>query len=104
MATGIVIAPFAFVSNDVQIGEHVLINVSATVGHNVIIGKGSILCGHVDLTGYVVIGNNVLIGSHACVIPGKRVGDFAVVGAGSAVMRHVPASATVVGVPAKRLL
>ena len=101
---GIVIAPFVYVSNNVQLGDYVLINVSATVGHNASIGKGSIICAHADLTGYVVVGENVLIGSHACVIPGKHIGDSAVVGAGSAVIRHVPPGATVIGVPAKRFI
>lgn len=102
--TGIVIAPFVYISNDVQIGENVLINASATVGHNVVIGKGSIICAHADLTGYVVVGERVLIGSHACIVPGKHIGDAAIVGAGSAVMRNVPSGTTVIGVPAKRLL
>ena len=103
-STGIVIAPFVYVSNNVHLGDYVFINVSATVGHNAAIGKGSIICAHADLTGYVVVGENVLIGSHACVIPGKHIGDFAVVGAGSAVMRNVSQGSTVIGVPAKRLI
>lgn len=101
---GIVLSPFVFVSNDVLIEDYVLINVSATIGHNVVIGKGSTICGHVDLTGFVIIGENVLIGSHACVVPTKQVGEAAVVGAGSAVMRNVPPGATVIGVPAKRFI
>ena len=102
--TGIVIAPFVYVANDVQIDDYVFINASATIGHNAVIGKGTVVCAHADLTGYVVIGENVLIGSHASIIPGKQVGDGAMIGAGSAVMRNVPADATVVGVPAKRLM
>ncbi len=101
---GIVVAPFVYISNDVEINDYVFINAAATVGHNVVIGKGSTLCAQVDLTGYVVVGEKVFIGSHACVIPKVNVGDAAIVGAGSAVMRNVPANATVIGVPAKRFI
>ncbi len=101
---GVVIAPFVYVSNDVQIEDQVFINVSATVGHNVVVGKGSIICAHVDLTGYVVVGSKVLVGSHACIIPGRQVGDSAIIGAGSAVMRNVESGATVIGVPAKKVI
>lgn len=103
-ATGVVIAPFVYIGNKVHLADDVLINVAATVGHDVVVGKGSILCAHVDLTGHVVVGAQALLGSHACVIPCKHVGDSAIVGAGSAVMRHVPANTTVVGVPAKKML
>ena len=101
---GVVIAPFVYVANDVLIDDYVFINTSATVGHNAAIGKGSIICAHADLTGYVVVEDNVLIGSHACVVPGKHIGAGAIVGAGSAVMRNVLPGATVIGVPAKRLI
>ncbi|QDQ39995.1 hypothetical protein E3226_006085 [Legionella geestiana] len=102
-STGVVIAPFVFVSNDVCLNDDVFINASATIGHNAIIGEGCVICAHVDVTGYAVIGEQVFIGSHACIIPGKIVGDAAIIGAGSAVMRNVPGGVTMIGVPAKRL-
>lgn len=103
-STGVVIAPFVFVSNDVVIGNDVFVNVSSTVGHDVTIGEGSVICAQVDLTGGVCVGREVLIGSHACVIPGKRIGDSAIIGAGSAVMVDVLSGSTVIGVPAKRFI
>ncbi|KIZ32991.1 sugar O-acetyltransferase, partial [Stutzerimonas stutzeri] len=47
------------------------------------------------------IGKNVWIGGGAIILPGVTVGDDAVIGAGSVVTRDVPASATVVGNPAR---
>lgn len=49
----------------------------------------------------VVIGREVWIGAKATVLPGVSIGDGATVGAGAVVTRDVPASATVVGVPAR---
>lgn len=50
----------------------------------------------------VRIGRNVWIGGGAIILPGVTVGDDALIGAGSVVTRDVPASATVVGNPARR--
>ena len=49
----------------------------------------------------VTIGKDVWIGGGAIILPGVTIGDGAVIGAGSVVTRDVPASATVVGNPAK---
>lgn len=103
-AEGLVIGPFVYVANQVKLENFVFANVAASIGHNVIIGEGSTISAHCDLTGYVVLGKRVFMGSHACIIPGKKVGDDAIIGAGSAVMRNVPAQVTVIGVPAKRLM
>jgi serine acetyltransferase len=59
---------------------------------------------HSDVTGYARLGVGVLIGSHASVLPGATIGDFATIGAGSVVLKSAPSGATMVGVPARRLM
>lgn len=49
----------------------------------------------------VTIGADVWIGGGAILCPGVRVGDGAIIGAGSVVTRDVPPGATVVGNPAR---
>jgi maltose O-acetyltransferase len=51
----------------------------------------------------ITIGDNVWIGGGAVVCPGVTIGADAVVGAGSVVTRDVPPGATVVGSPARPL-
>ncbi|MDK1359637.1 DapH/DapD/GlmU-related protein [Arthrobacter sp. zg-Y1219] len=51
----------------------------------------------------VVIGTGVWFGANVTVLPGVTIGDNAVVGAGAVVTKDVPASAVVLGVPAKQV-
>ena len=51
----------------------------------------------------ITIGNNVWLGGGAIVCPGVTIGDNAVVGAGAVVTRDVPANVVVVGNPARVL-
>ena len=49
----------------------------------------------------ITIGNNVWLGGGVIVCPGVTIGDDAVVGAGSVVVKDIPAGAVAVGNPAK---
>ena len=51
----------------------------------------------------VTIGNNVWIGGGAIICPGASVGDNCVIGAGSVVTKNIPADTVAVGNPARIL-
>ncbi|QXC63605.1 sugar O-acetyltransferase [Aquihabitans sp. G128] len=51
----------------------------------------------------ITIGENVWLGGGVIVCGGVTIGDDAIVGAGAVVVRDVPAGATVVGNPARRI-
>jgi len=103
LGRGVVLCPGAIVSADVELGDFVMVNLNATVGHDARIGAWSTLSGHCDVTGRVQVGERVFMGSRATVIPGKTVGPGAVLGAGAVVITDVPPGATMVGNPAKVL-
>lgn len=88
------------ISVDTRIGNHVIMNLSVTIGHDCEIGDFvSIMSGTV-VSGHVTIKNGAYLGSNSTVIPGRKVGDHAKVGAGSVVIRNVKDGLTVMGVPA----
>jgi sugar O-acyltransferase (sialic acid O-acetyltransferase NeuD family) len=101
---GIVVYPFSFISANVTIGRHVMINAHCSVGHDASIGDYSVLSGFCDVTGRVRLGSHVFLGSHATIAPGQEIGDHASVGIGSVVVAPVRAGKKVFGNPARSLV
>lgn len=98
---GCIVGAGSILTTDIQVAEHVLINLSCTIGHDVRIGKFSSVMPGVNLAGEVTIGQGVLIGAGANIINRLEVGDNSRVGAGAVVIRSVPSQVTAVGVPAR---
>ena len=99
--TGTVICDGVKATTDYKIGSHVLVNLNATIGHDVIIEDYCSIMPGVNISGAVTIGEGTLIGSGATILQGITVGRNCVVGAGAVVTKDVPDNTTVVGVPAK---
>jgi sugar O-acyltransferase (sialic acid O-acetyltransferase NeuD family) len=78
-----------------------LCNFGCTLGHEVRIGRCSVVNPGANISGGVTIGESALIGTGAQVLQYLRVGSGAIVGAGAVVTRHVLAGSTVLGIPAR---
>ena len=100
---GTVVCPFCRISNDCEIGDHVLVNGGSGVGHDARVGSFSSLLGSVSVNGSALIGEGVVLGAGSLIYPGKRVGTGATVGLASVVLRNVPPHVTVFGNPARRI-
>lgn len=100
---GSIICPRVIITNNVNVGEYVTINIGAQIGHDVIIKDYSSLMPHVDIGGKCIIEPKVFIGTNATVIPSRIINQYSKIGAASMVIRNVPEGTTVVGNPAKRI-
>jgi len=103
IGAGCILCAGSIFTTDIIIGDHVLVNLNCTVGHDAAIGSFSSLMPGVNVAGCVTIGEEVLIGSGSNVLNQVRLGDQSIIGMGSVVIRDVAPGITVAGVPAKRI-
>ncbi len=80
-----------------------LCNFGCTLGHEAVVGEGSVINPGANISGGVVLGRGVLVGTGAQVLQYCHVGDGAILGSGTVVLEDVAPSTTVVGVPAHTL-
>ncbi|MGR3177147.1 MAG: PglD-related sugar-binding protein, partial [Candidatus Anammoxibacter sp.] len=76
---GCILCPNTTITTNVTIGDHVILNLSSTVGHDVVIGDGCTMSNQTDVNGHARLGKGVFIGSHGSILPGIEVGEFATV-------------------------
>jgi sugar O-acyltransferase (sialic acid O-acetyltransferase NeuD family) len=86
---------------NINIGAHVILNLSCTVGHDTNIKDYCSFMPSVNISGEVEIGECVYVGTGAKIINLLEIGSNTVVGAGAVVAKTLPANCTAVGIPAK---
>lgn len=105
---GTVICAGNILTTNIEIGEHVQINLDCTIGHDVVMGDYTTLAPGVHVSGCVHFEERVYVGTGAVIINGTQenplvIGEDAVIGAGACVTKSIPAGETWGGVPAKPL-
>lgn len=103
LGEGCIICAGSILTVNIQIGNHVIINIDTTVGHDVIIRDFSTILPSVNISGNVTIEEQVNVGTGTAIIQGINICDNVTVGAGSVVIKDITETGTYVGVPAKRI-
>jgi UDP-3-O-[3-hydroxymyristoyl] glucosamine N-acyltransferase len=85
---------------DTVIGPGCAIDNLVQIGHNVKMGRSSIICGQAGISGSVEIGNGVVIGGAGRVADHVKIGDGAQLGGGGGAIQDVEAGAILAGLPA----
>ncbi len=84
-----------------RVGDGTKIDNLCHVGHNVIIGRDSLLCGQVAVAGSAVVGDRVILGGKSGVADNITIGNDVVAGGAAAVFQSVPDGTFVSGNPAQ---
>lgn len=98
---GTIICAGSILTVNIEIGQHVIINLDCTVGHDAILNDFVTLYPSVNVSGATNIGECVELGTGMQIIQGKTIGAHTIVGAGAVVVKDLPEKCTAVGSPAK---
>ncbi len=101
LAAGVIVYPFAVVSNRARLESCVKLNYYASVGHDTRLGAYCLLAPYATVNGFGILEDEVYMSTHATVAPQVHVGARSKISANSAAMRDVPADQLVFGVPGK---
>lgn len=99
LGTGTVVFAGAVIQPSGVVGEHVIVNTSASVDHDCVVKDFCHIAPGVHLGGNVQIDEGAFLGIGSSVIPGRKVGAWTTVGAGAVVVRDLPECVVAYGVP-----
>lgn len=98
---GSVILHNTVIQRDTIIGDHVIVNTSASIDHDCIIGNFVHISPGATLCGSVQVDEGTHIGAGATVIQNIKIGKWCIIGAGAVVINDIPDFSLVVGVPGR---
>lgn len=98
---GVIVYPFACVSNNAHLQTAAKLNYYASVGHDTKLGKYCLLAPYATVNGFGVLEDEVYLSTHSTVAPQVKVGFRSKLSANSAAMKDVPERSLVFGVPGR---
>lgn len=100
---GAIVCAGTIITVNVNIGDHVIVNLDCTIGHDAVIDDFVTIYPSVNVSGNVLIGECSELGTGTQIIQGKKVISNTIIGAGAIVVKDCIESGTYVGSPAKKI-
>ena len=88
---------------DTFVGSGVKIDNLVQIGHNVRVGRDSMICAGAAIAGSSVLGANVVVGGCAGISDNLQIGDRVILGGGTMVLSNVPEGRVMLGYPAMKM-
>ena len=98
---GSIITAGNIITVNTNIGKHVILNLSCTVGHDTIIGDYCSCMPATNISGEVNMSACVYVGTGVKIINQVDIGENSIIGAGAVVSKSIPDNCTAVGIPAR---
>ena len=90
LGKGVYVAAHATVAIATRLGDSCIVNQNVSIGHDVVIGRHSVVSPGCILSGKVELGDGVFLGSGAVLLPGVKIGAESQVSANCVVSHDVP--------------
>lgn len=97
----VIICAGTILTVDIKIGNHVIINLNSTIGHDTNIEDYCSLMPTVKINGNNHLHKGVYVGTGATFIHQVSIGAWSTIGAGAVVVRDIPKNVIALGIPAK---
>lgn len=101
MGEGNIICSGNILTVNIVIRDFIILNLSCTVGHDVVLESFVTVYPGVNISGNTRVKKGVELGTGSKIIQGKVIGENTIVGAGAVVVRDLPADCTAMGMTAK---
>lgn len=98
---GCIISALCLIANNVHMNENAVVHPMSNLGHDIIIGKHSVLASNVFPGGEDIFGDNVYVGMGAIIKEKLTIGDNSIIGMGSCVFNDIPPDVIALGNPAR---
>lgn len=104
LGCGNVITEGNILTCNIELHNHIMINLNSTIGHDCIIKDYCVISPGVNLSGNTIMEEGSYMGTGSKTVEGNRIGEWSTVGAGAVVTKDVAPNTIVVGMPAKPLV
>ena len=99
--SGSLVCAGCIMTTNICVGDHTIINIGSTIGHDVRIGSFVTIAPQVAISGCVTLSDGVEIGTSASIRQGLTIGFGSMLGMGSVLTKNIPDSSLYFGIPAK---
>ncbi len=103
MGVGNIITAGCILTVNIKLGNHIIINLNCTIGHDTVIEDYCSMMPTVKINGNNHLHEGVYVGTGASFVHEVSVGAWTTIGAGAVVTKDIPDHVTAVGVPANKM-